>query len=397
MSFYVTYPSTSVSSGPIQFYKDGTPVYVSEDTSTPANSVPLPVAILNPSGIPIGLNNDYGPSSEALRTASQIGNASGQADFGSGNVSAQTLRAALASDQLSTLATESTLSALEEKVPDQGQAIMAASLPVVIASDQSDVPISATSLPLPTGAATEATLLDVKTDTDDISTAVQSIDTKTPALVSGSVPVHVDNFPGTQPISGVVAIDQTTPGTTNGVVINSGTAQVTQGTDPWIVDGSGFTQPISAASLPLPTGAATEATLLDVKTDIEALSDQLPASLGQTTKSASLSVTLSSDEDPIPTKAPINSAGSYDEITNLTTTAQTFTAPANAVGFVIEALSDNAANIRYKIGASATTTSGMRLEPGRSENYNSGPAANISVIAEIGSNLVVSVQWILSQ
>lgn len=65
----------------------------------------------------------------------------------------------------------------------------------------SPVGVSASSLPLPTGAATEATL--------------SSIDTKTPALVTGRVPV----------------------------------------------DGSGVTQPISAASLPLPTGAATEATL----------------------------------------------------------------------------------------------------------------------------------------
>jgi hypothetical protein len=91
-----------------------------------------------------------------------------------------------------------------------------------------------------------------------------------------------------------------------------------------------------------------------------------------------------------------NAAGSYAEITNLTTVAQTFTVPANAVGFVIEALSDNTNNIRYKIGAAATTASGMRLEPGRSENFNNGPAANISVIAEGGTNQVVSVQWILS-
>ena len=37
-----------------------------------------------------------------------------------------------------------------------GQSLMAASLPVVIASDQSAVPVSAASLPLPTGAATAA-------------------------------------------------------------------------------------------------------------------------------------------------------------------------------------------------------------------------------------------------
>lgn len=44
------------------------------------------------------------------------------------------------------------------KVADTGQAVMASSMPVAIASNQSAVPVSAASLPLPTGAATEATL-----------------------------------------------------------------------------------------------------------------------------------------------------------------------------------------------------------------------------------------------
>jgi hypothetical protein len=42
------------------------------------------------------------------------------------------------------------------RFPVQGQAAMAASVPVAIASNQSAVPISAASLPLPTGAATDA-------------------------------------------------------------------------------------------------------------------------------------------------------------------------------------------------------------------------------------------------
>ena len=47
---------------------------------------------------------------------------------------------------------------IDTKTPALGQAAMAASSPVVIASNQSAVPMSAASLPLPTGAATEATL-----------------------------------------------------------------------------------------------------------------------------------------------------------------------------------------------------------------------------------------------
>jgi hypothetical protein len=43
-----------------------------------------------------------------------------------------------------------------------------------------------------------------------------------------------------------------------------GGGAVTQGTVPWVVDGSAVTQPVSVAALPLPTGAASEATLADV-------------------------------------------------------------------------------------------------------------------------------------
>lgn len=70
--------------------------------------------------------------------------------------------------------------------------------------------------------------------------ALTSADTVTVVQPTGSnLHVQVDNFPATQPVSGTVA--------------------VTQSTTPWIVDGSGVTQPISAVSLPLPSGAATAA------------------------------------------------------------------------------------------------------------------------------------------
>lgn len=40
-------------SGPIQFIENGTVTNVSQDTGTPANSTPLPVTVLSPSGVPI--------------------------------------------------------------------------------------------------------------------------------------------------------------------------------------------------------------------------------------------------------------------------------------------------------------------------------------------------------
>lgn len=85
------------------------------------------------------------------------------------------------------------------------------------------VPFSAASLPLPTGAATSAKQDSEITLLGTIDTSVAAINLKTPSLVSGRVPV----------------------------------------------DGSGVTQPISAAALPLPTGAST---LAEQQTQTTALS-----------------------------------------------------------------------------------------------------------------------------
>lgn len=209
---------------PVSFLKNGVTTSVSEDTVTPANSIPLPIAIFDSAGNPVPMSLDFGALASAIRIAAQIGNVTGAADFNAGASGAQTLR------------------------------------------------------------------------------------------VSANI-------------------------TRNG------------------------------------TELSYNAGVTDANTQRVVLPTDMPA---------------------IATKAPVNAAGFYDEITNLTTAAQTFTAPANAVGFVIEALSDNTNNVRYKIGAAATTTSGMRLEPGRSENFNNGPAANVSVIAEAGTNQAVTIQWILS-
>lgn len=172
-------------------------------------------------------------------------------------------------------------------------------------------PISAVSLPLPTGASTSALQV-----AGNLSLA--SIDSK----LTSPLTVTVNNFPATQPVSGTVtALQGTTPWVTDGsgftqpisasslplptgaatsalqtagnlslasidakltnplpvsgslgrtwtlssatdsvsVSAITGSVTVSQGTTPWIVDGSAYTQPVSALSLPLPTGAATSA------------------------------------------------------------------------------------------------------------------------------------------
>lgn len=100
----------------------------------------------------------------------------------------------------SLLAKETTLGSINSKTPALGQAVMASSSPVVIASNQSAVPVSAASLPLPTGAATETTLA--------------AINTKLPALgqaaMASSQPVVIANNQSAVP-SNISQINAVTP------------------------------------------------------------------------------------------------------------------------------------------------------------------------------------------
>lgn len=57
---------------------------------------------------------------------------------------------------------------------------------------------------------------------------------------------------------------------------------------------------VAASSLPLPSGAATEATLLTVDSHITAMSAKLPAALGQLAMAASMSVAIASNQSAVP-------------------------------------------------------------------------------------------------
>ena len=88
---------------------------------------------------------------------------------------------------------------------------------------QTTQPVSVATLPLPSGAAT---------DTNQITeiASLSSIDSKTPVLVGGSIPVTGTFWQAIQPVSGTVSVSNfpvTQP--------VSGTVIVDQGTSPWVV------------------------------------------------------------------------------------------------------------------------------------------------------------------
>lgn len=183
-----------------------------------------------------------------------------------------------------------------------GQQTMANSAPVVIASNQSAVAISAASLPLPSGAATEATLSLVNGKLPSGLT-VTSTHLLVDSYQAGSWSVSVSNFPATQPISGTVtALQGTSPwvisaaslplptGASTSALQTTGNSSLSSidGKVPsnltvtatrLLVDGSGVTQPISAVSLPLPTGASTSALQTTGNTSLSSIDGKIPSNL----------------------------------------------------------------------------------------------------------------------
>ncbi len=181
---------------------------------------------------------------------------------------------------LATLLSETTFT---NRTPTIGQKTMAGSAPVTIASDQGALavsgtffqatqPVSAAALPLPAGAATEATLALIKAKTDNLDVALSTravtglTDTQ---LRASPVPVSGSFYQATQPVSGTVTANA----------------------------GSG-TFAISAVDLPLPSGAATEATLATRLA--EATFTSRINTLGQKSMAASTPVVIASNQSAIP-------------------------------------------------------------------------------------------------
>jgi hypothetical protein len=126
-----------------------------------------------------------------------------------------------------------------------GQATESNSSPVVVASDQSAIPVTIASVPLPTNAAQETgghlaaidTAQGAQADTawTSGSGSVIALLKAIVGKLAGTVAVSGTFFQTTQPVSiatapalvassaviGKVGIDQTTPGTTNGVQVNA--------------------------------------------------------------------------------------------------------------------------------------------------------------------------------
>lgn len=124
------------------------------------------------------------------------------------------------------------------------------------------LPVSAASLPLPTGASTEATLGNVLT-TSDFDTKAGSLTETAPATDTASSGLNGRLQRIAQRVTSLIALVPaalTGGGNFKVALVESTASQAVTGT---FFQG---TQPVSAASLPLPTGASTDITLAGVLT-----------------------------------------------------------------------------------------------------------------------------------
>lgn len=220
--------------------------------------------------------------------------------------------AANQSSQSSLLTTiDSTLSSLLTRTPAQGQATMANSAPMVIASNQSAIPVtgsffqatqpvSLAAIPLATGAATSA----YQASSDASLTALVAKDYATQTTLS-ALNAKIPASPAT---------DRTTAAAPFALRLSDGTTfyKATTPAD---------TQPISVASLPLPTGAATETTLSALNTKVTAVntgavvvsSSALPSGAAtsalQTTGNSSLSSIDTKTPALVTGRVPVDGSG----------------------------------------------------------------------------------------
>jgi len=139
-------------------------------------------------------------------------------------------------------------------------------------------------------------------------------------------------------------------------------------------DGSGVTQPISAASLPLPTGASTAANQATMISSLSAIDAGIPAALGQTTMSASMPVVIASNQSAVSVSGTVTVTGVATETTlssilgkytSATATLSNVSASATSVTALASNASresaifynDSTSACYLKFGTTASTTS----------------------------------------
>lgn len=141
-------------------------------------------------------------------------------------------------------------------------------------------------------------------------------------------------------------------------------------------------------TVPLPTGAATEATLLNV----EVGTDRIPAQ-GQATMAASLPVVVASNQSAIPVALQTSSSPVHVSATATTTSVQLLNANPNRKG--LECESSCAGNKRtfLRLGTGPATSADKPLEACSAWEPPVVPTSQVHIVAETGSQAVTCIEY----
>jgi len=363
--------NVNFSPGPTQYVLNGSAQQVVESTATPANNRALPSQLMiYKDGVQLPINKSSSVAAETVAVPVEIVGASG---------AVITITAGDINVQLSDQGANPDITRIGNGTNQLG---INSSLEALVHDADSLVQISA-------------------------------INTKTPALVGGMVPVNtglVQGLTDTQiratalPVSGPLTDAQlrATPVPISGSITTSGLNNTELRATPVPISGALTDAQIRATALPIsgsvslasaiPTGANVIGALAaNQSVNAAQINGVTPLMGNGATGTGSLRVTIASDNTVIPV-AQAAQVGSFQEILNLTNSAQTFTAPANSKWCKVYADDTNTVNIRVKIGAAATVSSGVQFQPGRSEDFQVG--GNVSVIAEsAASNQKINVTF----
>lgn len=225
-------------------------------------------------------------------------------------------------------------------------------------------PISASTLPLPTGASTSALQTSGNASLTTIASGVLSQGSTTTGqsgeLVLGAVTTGAPTY---------------TTGTTNALSLSTvGNLRV---------DGSSVTQPISAAALPLPTGAATSALQTSGNTTLSAISAQLPTALGPQSSAGSLSVVQASGTT-FSVSQSTSATGTLTSVANSITTGTILASNAARKGFIV--YNDSLVVLYLAFAATASTSAfSVKLQAGAAYNSDTLYTGVISGVASAAS------------
>lgn len=242
-------------------------------------------------------------------------------------------------------------------------------------------PISAASLPLPTGASTSANQVIINSTLLTISGQLPTTLGQKTMANSFAVTIASDQSPIAITSATNYAQGSTTAGEVGpliqAAVTTAAPTYTTATTNPLSltiagalrVDGSAVTQPISAVSLPLPTGASTSALQTTGNASLASIDGKLPATLGQKTSAASFAVVIASDQSPISVTNSVSATATITSVANTITTGVLLASNTARRGFII--YNDSLTTVFLAFAATASTTafsvklnSGSEYEPG---------------------------------